>query len=192
MYSSHSAGDVLMVQPSNLADVVEEFITFFALDPNRTFLLEQNDPGIFLQTKLLLSLMLLNVVVFVYSLNVIITVVIVVCDWVFFVIVIITPITISLLLSPPLPPLAPPPSTSSSSSSSSSSWTWKALARFTYQFYEKNIDLSCSSQSTIIVLWYPVFPHSCISWKAPGFICTRIVSLRFDPQKWWLLENSDL
>ena len=36
-----------MVQPSNLADVVEEFITFFALDPNRTFLLEQNDPGIF-------------------------------------------------------------------------------------------------------------------------------------------------
>ncbi|CAH3041690.1 unnamed protein product [Porites lobata] len=43
---SHSAGDVLMVQPSNLADVVEEFITFFALDPNRTFLLEQNDPDI--------------------------------------------------------------------------------------------------------------------------------------------------
>ena len=103
-----------------------------------------------------------NVIGFVSSLNVIITVVIVVCDWVFFVIVIITPITISLLLSPP-----PPPSTSSSSSSSSS-WTWKALARFTYQFYEKNIDLSCSSQSTIIVLWYPVFPHSCISWKAPG------------------------
>ena len=40
-----------MVQPSNLADVVEEFITFLALDPNRTFLLEQNDPGIFLATK---------------------------------------------------------------------------------------------------------------------------------------------
>ena len=50
----------MMVQPSNLADVVEEFITFFALDPNRTFLLEQNDPGIFLQTKLLLSLMLIS------------------------------------------------------------------------------------------------------------------------------------
>ena len=182
MCSSHSAGDVLMVQPGNLADVVEEFITFFALDPNRTFLLEQNDPGIFFANKVT-TLIDVNVVVFVYSLNVIITVVIVVCDWVFFVIVIITPITISLLLSPP-------PSTSSSSSSSSS--TWKVLARFTYQFYEKNIDLCCSSQSTIIVLWYPVLLHSCIVWKAPGFICTRVVSLRFDPQKWWLLENSDL
>ena len=40
-----------MVQPSNLADVVEEFITFFELDPNRTFLLEQNDPGIFWANK---------------------------------------------------------------------------------------------------------------------------------------------
>lgn len=49
-----------MVQPSNLADFVEEFITFFALDPNRTFLLEQNDSGIFLQRKLLLSLMLMS------------------------------------------------------------------------------------------------------------------------------------
>ena len=162
-----------MVQPSNLADVVEEFITFFALDPNRTFLLEQYDPGIFFANKVT-TLIDVNVVV------------IVVCDWVFFVVLIITPITISLLLSPP------PSTSSSSSSSSSSSWTWKALARFTYQFYEKNINLSCSSQSTIIVLWYPMFPHSCISWKAPGFICTRIVSLRFDPQKWWLLKNSDL
>ena len=36
-----------MVQPSNLVNVVEEFITFLTLDPNRTFLLEQNDPGIF-------------------------------------------------------------------------------------------------------------------------------------------------
>ena len=178
MCSSHSAGDVLMVQPSNLADVVEEFNTFFALDPNRTFLLEQNDPGIFLANKVT-TLIDVNVVVFVYSLNVIITVVIVVCDWVFFVIVIIMPITISLLLSPP-------PSTWWWW------WWWKALARFTYQFYEKNINLSCSSQSTIIVLWYPMFLHSCISWKAPGFICTRIVSLRFDPQKWWLLKNSDL
>ena len=49
-----------MVQPSNLVDVVEEFITFLALDPNWTFLLEQNDPGIFLRTKLLLSLMIMS------------------------------------------------------------------------------------------------------------------------------------
>ena len=40
-----------MVQPSNLVDVVEEFITFLALDPNRTFLLEQNDPGNFFANK---------------------------------------------------------------------------------------------------------------------------------------------
>ena len=77
--SSHSTGDVLMVQPSNLADVVEEFFTFFALDPNQTFLLEQNDPGIFFANKVT-TLIDVNVVVFVYSLNVIITVVIVVCD----------------------------------------------------------------------------------------------------------------
>ena len=51
-----------MVQPSNLADVVEEFITFLALDPIRTFLLEQNDPGIFLRTKVLLSLMIMSLV----------------------------------------------------------------------------------------------------------------------------------
>ena len=120
----------------------------------------------FLQT--VTTLIDVNVVVFVYSLNVIITFLIVVCGWVFFVILIITPITISLLLSPPPPPPSTSSSSSSSSSSSLSSWTRKALARFTYQFYEKNIDLSCSSQSTIIVLWYPVFPHSCISWKAPG------------------------
>lgn len=68
-----------MVQPSNLADVVEEFITFFALDPNRTFLLEQNDPGIFFANKVT-TLIDVNVIVCVYSLNVTITVVIVVCD----------------------------------------------------------------------------------------------------------------
>jgi len=42
---SHSAGDVLMVQPSNLADVVQEFIAHLALEPEKKFLLEQNDPG---------------------------------------------------------------------------------------------------------------------------------------------------
>ena len=42
---SHAAGDVLMVQPSNLPDVVQEFITHLALEPDQLFLLEQNDPG---------------------------------------------------------------------------------------------------------------------------------------------------
>ena len=44
-FSSHGAGDVLMIQPSNLPDVVEEFVSFLGLDPNRTFTLTQNDPG---------------------------------------------------------------------------------------------------------------------------------------------------
>ena len=34
-----------MVQPSNLADVVQEFITHLALEPEKKFFLEQNDPG---------------------------------------------------------------------------------------------------------------------------------------------------
>ena len=42
---SHSAGDVLMVQPSNLADVTQEFIAHLALEPEKKFFLEQNDPG---------------------------------------------------------------------------------------------------------------------------------------------------
>ena len=42
---SHSAGDVLMVQPSNLVDVVQEFIAHLALEPEKKFFLEQNDPG---------------------------------------------------------------------------------------------------------------------------------------------------
>ena len=91
-----------MVQPSNLADVVEEFITFLALDPNRTFLLEQNDPGIFLANKGI-ALIHDNVTDFVYSLNVII-----ICDCVFFVIVIIMPITIASSSSSPPPPPPPP------------------------------------------------------------------------------------
>ena len=81
-----------MVQPSNLADVVEEFITFLALDPNRTFLLEQNDPGIFFANK---GIALIDDIVigFVYSLNVIVTVVIV-----FFVIAIITTTTTTTII----------------------------------------------------------------------------------------------
>ena len=43
--SSHSAGDVMMVQPRNLLDVVQEFIALLALLPDQLFLLEQNDPG---------------------------------------------------------------------------------------------------------------------------------------------------
>jgi len=34
-----------MVQPSNLADVVQEFMAHLALEPERKFFLEQNDPG---------------------------------------------------------------------------------------------------------------------------------------------------
>ncbi|XP_044174557.1 NADPH-dependent diflavin oxidoreductase 1-like [Acropora millepora] len=43
---SHSAGDVMMVQPRNLPDVVQEFIALLALLPDQLFLLEQNDPDI--------------------------------------------------------------------------------------------------------------------------------------------------
>ena len=43
----HSAGDVMMVQPSNLPDVLQEFIAHLALVPDQLFLLEQNDPGKF-------------------------------------------------------------------------------------------------------------------------------------------------
>ena len=45
---SHAAGDVLMIQPSNLSDVVEEFISFLGLDSYRMFTLEQRDPGKYL------------------------------------------------------------------------------------------------------------------------------------------------
>ena len=34
-----------MVRPSNLADVVQEFIAHLELEPEKKFLLEQNDPG---------------------------------------------------------------------------------------------------------------------------------------------------
>lgn len=43
--SSHSVGDTVMVQPSNLPDVVREFIATEALVPDQLFPLEQNDPG---------------------------------------------------------------------------------------------------------------------------------------------------
>ena len=34
-----------MVQPSNLPDVVQEFMNFLSLEPEKMFHLEQNDPG---------------------------------------------------------------------------------------------------------------------------------------------------
>lgn len=41
----HCAGDVVMVQPDNVASSVEEFLSLFSLDPHQLFLLEENDPG---------------------------------------------------------------------------------------------------------------------------------------------------
>lgn len=35
-----------MVQPSNLADVVQEFMAHLVLEPEKKFFLEQNDPGV--------------------------------------------------------------------------------------------------------------------------------------------------
>ncbi|XP_067017223.1 NADPH-dependent diflavin oxidoreductase 1-like [Acropora muricata] len=49
---SHCAGDVMMVQPRNLPDVVQEFIALLALLPDQLFLLEQNDPDIALPYQL--------------------------------------------------------------------------------------------------------------------------------------------
>ncbi|XP_058946686.2 NADPH-dependent diflavin oxidoreductase 1-like isoform X1 [Pocillopora verrucosa] len=43
---SHSPGDVLMVQPSNLPDVVQEFMNLLSLEPEKMFHLEQNDPDL--------------------------------------------------------------------------------------------------------------------------------------------------
>ena len=43
--SSHIAGDVAMIQPSNLPDVIDEFISLLELNADQVFLLEQNDPG---------------------------------------------------------------------------------------------------------------------------------------------------
>ena len=42
---SHSAGDVLMMKPQNIASAVDEFIELMKLDPEQKFTLEQNDEG---------------------------------------------------------------------------------------------------------------------------------------------------
>ncbi|XP_071115588.1 NADPH-dependent diflavin oxidoreductase 1-like [Haliotis cracherodii] len=43
---SYAPGDVVMVHPDNLPDMVEEFLQHFNLDPDKEFTLEQNDPDI--------------------------------------------------------------------------------------------------------------------------------------------------
>ena len=42
---SHSAGDVLMMKPQNIASAVDEFIELMKLNPDQKFTLEQNDEG---------------------------------------------------------------------------------------------------------------------------------------------------
>ncbi|XP_013410123.1 NADPH-dependent diflavin oxidoreductase 1-like [Lingula anatina] len=42
----YSPGDVLMVQPRNMTDVVDEFIQYLNLDPNKQFVLKENDPDV--------------------------------------------------------------------------------------------------------------------------------------------------
>ncbi len=42
---SHSAGDVLMIQPQNNKAAVDELLTLLGLDPDQLFTLTQNDPG---------------------------------------------------------------------------------------------------------------------------------------------------
>ena len=41
----YSPGDVLMIQPHNMADTVEEFMDLLHLTPDAQFTLQQNDPG---------------------------------------------------------------------------------------------------------------------------------------------------
>ncbi|EDO30877.1 predicted protein [Nematostella vectensis] len=43
---SYSPGDVVMVQPSNLSDTAEEFMSFLHLDPDKNFTLQQTNPDI--------------------------------------------------------------------------------------------------------------------------------------------------
>ncbi|CAB3983279.1 NADPH-dependent diflavin oxidoreductase 1-like [Paramuricea clavata] len=50
--TSYSPGDVLMIQPSNLSDVADEFINYLGLNPNQKILLSQNYPDISLPKHL--------------------------------------------------------------------------------------------------------------------------------------------
>ncbi|XP_064396442.1 NADPH-dependent diflavin oxidoreductase 1-like [Halichondria panicea] len=43
---SHSAGDVLMIQPQNSRAAVDELLTLLGLDPDQLFTLTQNDPDV--------------------------------------------------------------------------------------------------------------------------------------------------
>ncbi|XP_052831310.1 NADPH-dependent diflavin oxidoreductase 1 isoform X1 [Octopus bimaculoides] len=49
---SYSPGDVLMVQPENSSESVQEFIECLQLDPNKLFILKQNDPDVSLPAEL--------------------------------------------------------------------------------------------------------------------------------------------
>lgn len=49
---NYSPGDILMVQPENHADSVQEFIESLGLDPDKYFILKQNDPDIPLPSTL--------------------------------------------------------------------------------------------------------------------------------------------
>ena len=44
---SYSPGDVAMVVPKNMADTVDDFMTYFHLEPDQLLRLHQTDPGRF-------------------------------------------------------------------------------------------------------------------------------------------------
>lgn len=50
----HKPGDVLMIQPQNLNEHVEEFLQLLGLDPQQTFYLDVNDPNVTLPSLSLL------------------------------------------------------------------------------------------------------------------------------------------
>ena len=45
-YFSYSPGDVAMVAPQNMADTVDDFISYFNINPDQLIHLHQNDQGI--------------------------------------------------------------------------------------------------------------------------------------------------
>lgn len=46
------AGDVLMIQPQNMSDTVQEFLKLLHLDPTTSFYLETSDPDAVLPSTL--------------------------------------------------------------------------------------------------------------------------------------------
>ena len=55
---SHSAGDVLMMKPQNIASAVDEFIDLMQLNPDQKFTLEQNDEGTIKQNTMYFTTLL--------------------------------------------------------------------------------------------------------------------------------------